>query len=426
MLASGKRFFSSSSLRQVSAWAKVEKAPADKILGLTVLYNQDTNPSKINLGVGAYRDENGKPWILPSVRKAEEVLIKTEVNKEYVPITGSPKFNELIKQTLYGNDPAGKQLLEQNRIVSSQSISGTGALKVLSEFIKYFHEGPKDVLVPNPTWANHIAILERSGLTTSKYRYYDFNTNQLDKKGLLEDLENAAEGQPVLLHACCHNPTGVDPTLEEFDEIIDVLSRKKLLPVVDMAYQGFRSGNPIDDLSLLFRFNKAVVDGRLDNFVLSQSFAKNMGLYGERVGSLSLITSDADESVRVKSQLEKVIRPIYSSPPSHGSKLVEIVLSDEAIYQQWLKDVKVMSDRLVSMRKLLYDTLKNKYNNPLDWSHLLQQKGMFCYTGLNPEQVAKLIERSVYLTSDGRISIAGIYEQNVDYLANAIHEVTTN
>ncbi|GMF82137.1 unnamed protein product [[Candida] boidinii] len=191
-----------------------------------------------------------------------------------------------------------------------------------------------------------------------------------------------------------------------------------------MAYQGFGSGNPITDLNILFKFNEAVVNGKLSNFMLSQSFAKNMGLYGERVGSLSIITKDSDESVRVKSQLEKIIRPLYSSPPSHGSKLVEIILSNETIYNQWLKDVKIMSDRLNDMRKLLFDKLKNDYHNELNWDHLLNQKGMFCYTGLNQDQVSKLIDKSVYLTSDGRISIAGIYEKNVDYLANAINEVT--
>ncbi|ODV84437.1 hypothetical protein CANARDRAFT_201304 [[Candida] arabinofermentans NRRL YB-2248] len=418
------QFVSLVTKRNQSFWASIQKAPADKILGLTVLYNNDTNPNKINLGVGAYRDNEGKPWILPSVKAAEEILSKTEVNKEYVPIVGSPKFNELIKKMLYTNDEAGLQLLKDERIVTAQGISGTGSLRVLGEFIKTFHSNKK-VLVPNPTWANHVAILEKSGLITDKYSYYDFETNALNESGMLADLAAAEPGTVVLLHACCHNPTGVDPELEQWDKILDVISEKKLLPILDMAYQGFRSGNPIDDLAILFKFNKAVADGKLPNFMLSQSFAKNMGLYGERVGSLSLITSGAEESVRVKSQLEKVIRPLYSSPPSHGSKLVEIILSEESIYNQWLEDVKIMSDRLVDMRALLYDKLKNTYGNKLNWEHLLNQKGMFCYTGLSEEQVQKLIEKSVYLTSDGRISIAGIYPANVDNLAKAIHEVTS-
>ncbi|KAG7716236.1 hypothetical protein KL933_003828 [Ogataea haglerorum] len=412
--------------RQESAWASVQAAPADKILGLTVLYNNDTNPSKINLGVGAYRDNDGKPWILPSVKAAEQVLAQTETNKEYVPIVGSPKFNELIKKMLYSHDEAGKKLLEDGRVLTAQGISGTGSLRVLGEFVRTFYPKSKKVLVPNPTWANHVAILEKAGLTTGKYSYYDYKTNALDEAGLLNDLASAEPGTVVLLHACCHNPTGVDPELEQWDKILDVVSQKQLLPILDMAYQGFRSGSPIDDLAILFKFNKAVVDGKISNFLLSQSFAKNMGLYGERVGSLSLITAGPEETARVKSQLEKVIRPLYSSPPSHGSKLVEIILSDDAIYQQWLKDVRMMSDRLVEMRKLLHDKLKNTYKNPLNWDHLLNQKGMFCYTGLKEDQVKRLIEKSVYLTSDGRISIAGIYPANVDNLAKAIHEVTTN
>ncbi|OUM55185.1 hypothetical protein BVG19_g4675 [[Candida] boidinii] len=409
--------------RNQSVWASVEKAPADKILGLTVLYNQDKNPEKINLGVGAYRDNEGKPWILPSVKLAEEYLSQNEENKEYVPIVGSPNFNKLIKNLLFNNDANGKKLLANDRIVTSQGISGTGSLRVLGEFVKKFHNND-NVLVPNPTWANHIAILEKSGLKTDKYKYYNFINNGFDKDGMLQDLSNAANGSIVLLHACCHNPTGVDPNLNDWDDILDKISEKKLLPILDMAYQGFGSGNPITDLNILFKFNEAVVNGKLSNFMLSQSFAKNMGLYGERVGSLSIITKDSDESVRVKSQLEKIIRPLYSSPPSHGSKLVEIILSNETIYNQWLKDVKIMSDRLNDMRKLLFDKLKNDYHNELNWDHLLNQKGMFCYTGLNQDQVSKLIDKSVYLTSDGRISIAGIYEKNVDYLANAINEVT--
>ncbi|GME76599.1 unnamed protein product [[Candida] boidinii] len=304
-----------------------------------------------------------------------------------------------------------------------KKIKSTGSLRVLGEFVKKFHNND-NVLVPNPTWANHIAILEKSGLKTDKYKYYNFINNGFDKDGMLQDLSNAANGSIVLLHACCHNPTGVDPNLNDWDDILNKISEKKLLPILDMAYQGFGSGNPITDLNILFKFNEAVVNGKLSNFMLSQSFAKNMGLYGERVGSLSIITKDSDESVRVKSQLEKIIRPLYSSPPSHGSKLVEIILSNETIYNQWLKDVKIMSDRLNDMRKLLFDKLKNDYHNELNWDHLLNQKGMFCYTGLNQDQVSKLIDKSVYLTSDGRISIAGIYEKNVDYLANAINEVT--
>ncbi|CDK24733.1 unnamed protein product [Kuraishia capsulata CBS 1993] len=416
--------FSRAFIRNSSVWASVQQAPADKILGLTVLYNKDTNPSKINLGVGAYRDNDGKPWILPSVVAAEKVLSQTEENKEYVPIVGSPNFNSLIKKFLYGASASGQSLVDSGRVVTSQGISGTGALKVLAEFTKSFYPIRK-VLVPNPTWANHIAILEKSGLETEPYRYYDYESNGLDVTGLLEDLRKAQEGSVILLHACCHNPTGVDPTLEQWDEILEVVSQKKLLPILDMAYQGFRTGDPIEDLAILYKFCDLVAAGKLDNFMLSQSFAKNMGLYGERVGSLSIVTSGEEESVRVKSQLEKVIRPIYSSPPSHGSKLVEIVLSNPEIYAQWLKDVKVMNDRLVDMRALLYDKLKNTYKNPLNWEHLLQQQGMFCYTGLSPEQVSSLIDKSVYLTGDGRISIAGIYEKNVDYLAKAIHEVTT-
>lgn len=409
-------------VRASSAWASVQQAPADKILGITTAFQQDKSPHKINLGVGAYRGDDGKPWVLPTVKQAEQILLKTEGNKEYVPITGTNNYNDLIKRLLFGHDEAGNQLLAEGRIVTSQGISGTGSLRVIGEFIADFYP-VKKVLIPNPTWANHAAILHRSGLETQAYSYYNYQTNKFDMENAIADLSKAPEGAAILLHACCHNPTGVDPTTSQWDRILETVCQKKFLPIVDMAYQGFRTGDTIKDLELIWRFNSLVKSGEISNFMVSQSFAKNMGLYGERVGSLAFVTDSSEESVRIRSQLAKIIRPLYSSPPSHGSKLVEIILGDAALKKQWLKEVAVMNNRLVQMRKLLFENLKS-LGNTLNWDHLLEQKGMFCYTGLSAEQVGKLANKSIYMTYDGRISIAGITPSNVGYLAKGIHEVT--
>ncbi|QPG73199.1 hypothetical protein FOA43_000506 [Brettanomyces nanus] len=411
-------------VRFQSRWAGVPQAPSDKILGLSLLYTLDANPNKVDLGVGAYRDGNGSPWILPSVRMAEKILQDTESDKEYSPILGSPKFIQLVQKLLFAHDTSGFQLLADGRIVTAQGLSGTGSLRVLAEFLHRFHSN-HHVKVPDPTWTNHLSIMKDSGLTTSAYRYYDQKSNALDFDGLLEDLSRSEEGTIVLLHLSCHNPTGVDSSPEQWDEIIKMLSERNLVPVVDTAYQGFQSGDPVKDLATLFKFNDAVAMGKIPTYLLSQSFAKNMGLYGERVGTLSVICSGPRESERVRSQLAKLIRPMYSSPPTHGSKLVETILGNEDIYNQWLNDVKTMCDRLDSMRLLLYDKLTVEYNSALDWEHIITQKGMFCYTGLNPRQVEKLRStKSVYMTADGRISIAGICLKNIDYLARSIDEVT--
>ncbi|VEU21103.1 DEKNAAC101954 [Brettanomyces naardenensis] len=418
-LASAKLF-----TRRLSAWANVPQAPPDKILGLNILYQLDTNPNKIDLGVGAYRTDKGEPWIMPSIRMAEEILAKTETDKEYAPILGSPSFIDEVQRLLFNHDTSGYQLLADGRVVTAQGISGTGSLRVLSEFLAKFNPVCNAIL-PNPTWANHIAILQESGIVTSKYRYYDYKTNGLDIDGLIEDLQSADPRTVALFHLCCHNPTGVDATLEQWDQIIRVISERKLIPLLDMAYQGFESGDPIRDLRVLSKFNDAVTRGMIPTYLLAQSFAKNMGLYGERVGTLSIVCADSKEAEKVRSQLARVVRPMYSSPPTHGSKLATIVLGNTKVYRQWLKDVKKMVTRLNTMRTLLYDKLTIEYSSPVQWDHLLSQKGMFAYTGLNAEQVTKLRERkSVYMTSDGRISLAGITSGNVDYLAKSIDEVT--
>lgn len=412
-----------SSVRFISAFSEIPLAPPDKILGIAEAYNKDTNPQKINLGVGAYRDDTGKPIIFPSVKKAEEKLLTAETEKEYTGIIGNKNFQNIVKNFIFNNsgkDVNGEKLIKDGRIVSSQTISGTGSLRVIADFLNRFYN-TKHILVPKPTWANHIAVFNDAGITSEFYSYYDTSVNGLDFENLKSSLQNAQEGSIVLLHACCHNPTGMDLTAEQWEEVLAIVQEKSFYPLVDMAYQGFASGDPYKDISLIRRLNELVVAGNIPSYALCQSFAKNMGLYGERTGSISIVTESQEASSRIESQLKKLIRPMYSSPPIHGSKIVEQIFADESLLQSWLSDLNSVVGRLNSIRTKFYEKLdKTNYN----WEHLNKQRGMFVYTGLTKEQVIELREKySVYATEDGRFSISGINESNVDYLADAVNKV---
>jgi len=408
-----------------STWSNVPQAPPDKILGLKSLFQADINPHKIDLGVGAYRDDNGKPWIPFSVRHAENILYNSEKEKEYVPILGNNTFITCVQKLLFGQDKFGRMILDDGRIATAQGLSGTGSLKILAEFLHRFN-AKSPVMLPNPTWANHKSIMQYSGLRTETYRYYDAQKKSIDVDGMLTDLNRCEPGTVVLIHLCSHNPTGADLELEDWNKVIDVLHRKELIPFFDSAYLGLCSGNPIEDLKPLFKVNEAIANGLLPTYLLAQSFAKNMGLYGERVGSFSIICSNKNEKKRVNSQLSQIVRSTYSSPPCHGSKLVSIIFNNETLYSEWLRDVKTMADRLISVRAMLFQYLTSKYHSRINWDHLLRQKGMFCFSGLTRDQVEKLrTERSIYMTPDGRISLAGINSGNIDYLARSIYDITS-
>lgn len=404
-------------------WNDIPLAPPDKILGISEAYQKDSNSQKINLGVGAYRDNSGKPIVFPSVKKAETVLLEAETNKEYTGITGSKKFQDAVKQFIFNNsgkDANGSKLIADNRIVTAQTISGTGSLRVIADFLKRFYSSGK-IIVPKPTWANHVAVFTDAGLESSFYAYYDKDANGLDFENLKQSISSAEDESIILLHACCHNPTGMDLTPEQWEDVLAIIQEKKLFPLIDMAYQGFASGDPYKDIGLIRRINELVVEGKIPTYALCQSFAKNMGLYGERTGSISIITESSGASAAVESQLKKLIRPMYSSPPIHGSRIVETIFSDENLLQEWLQDLDSVVGRLNVVRDKLYEKLdKTNYN----WDHLLKQRGMFIYTGLSAEQVIELREKySVYATEDGRFSISGVNENNVDYLADAINQV---
>jgi aspartate aminotransferase len=400
-----------------SAWfGNVEMGPPDPILGVTEAFKRDTNPKKINLGVGAYRDDQGKPFVLPSVRQAEQEIVKANLDKEYAGIAGLPEFTANSIKLALGEDSA---VVKEKRNATVQTISGTGALRIGAEFLSKWFSGNKAVYQPLPTWGNHVPIFKFAGLDVKQYRYYDKKTCGFDESGCLDDILKIPEKSIILLHACAHNPTGVDPTPEQWMKIAEACKKRNLYVFFDMAYQGFASGDTNRDAHAVRYF---VDNGH--QICLSQSYAKNMGLYGERVGAFTVIGNDEDEAARVMSQLKILIRPIISNPPIHGARIANKILTDPSLKKQWLGDVKTMADRIISMRTQLKSLLA-KEGSTRSWEHIEKQIGMFCYTGISPEQVEKLIkEYSIYLTKDGRISVAGVSSGNVGYLAHALHQVT--
>ncbi|KAL7166311.1 hypothetical protein ACSBR2_037065 [Camellia fascicularis] len=400
-----------------SVFAHVVRAPEDPILGVTVAYNKDPSPIKLNLGVGAYRTEEGKPLVLNVVRKAEQILVNDSSRvKEYLPIVGLADFNKLSAKLIFGADSPA---IQENRVTTVQCLSGTGSLRVGAEFLaKHYHQ--RTIYIPQPTWGNHPKIFTIGGLSVKTYSYYDPATRGLNFQGLLDDLSSAPLGAIVLLHACAHNPTGVDPTLEQWEHIRKLMRSKGLLPFFDSAYQGFASGSLDADAESVRMF---VADG--GECLVAQSYAKNMGLYGERVGALSIVCKNADVASRVESQLKLVIRPMFSNPPIHGPSIVATILKDSNMYNEWTIELKAMADRIISMRHKLFEALRAR-GTPGDWSHIIKQIGMFTFTGLNSEQVVFMTkEYHIYMTSDGRISMAGLSTKTVPHLADAIHAAVT-
>ncbi|KAK8040197.1 hypothetical protein PG993_008608 [Apiospora rasikravindrae] len=375
-------------VRAGSTWANVPQGPpVTAATGITEAFKADSFDKKINLGVGAYRDDKGKPYVLPSVRAAEQKVVSNNLNKEYAGITGVPEFTKSAAVLAYGKDSSAL-----DRLVITQSISGTGALRIGAAFLERFYPGAKKIYIPNPSWANHGAVFKDAGLEVEKYRYYNKDTIGLDFEGMVADLKAAPKGSIFLFHACAHNPTGVDPTPEQWKEISSVVKSAGHYAFFDMAYQGFASGDTNKDAFAVRHF---VAEGH--NICLAQSFAKNMGLYGERVGAFSIVAENAEEKKRIDSQVKILVRPLYSNPRS-------TILNDPALYKQWLAEVKEMADRIITMRALLKDNLE-KLGSKHDWSHITSQIGI------------------VYATKDGRISVAGITSENVGRLAEAIYKV---
>jgi len=406
--------------RMASQWAKVPMGPPDAILGLVDAFNKDTDPNKVSLSVGAYRTDEGKPLVLPSVKEAEKRVVESGMNKEYAGIAGIEQFTSLARAFAFGKE---SPVLAEKRVATVQTLSGTGACRVIGDFYSRFLGKGAPVYLPEPSWGNHAAIFKDAGLDVRRYRYWDPASRGLDLDGMLADLAAAPAGSAVLLHACAHNPTGVDPTEQEWSQISQAMLARKgeLTLFFDSAYQGFASGDAEADAFALRHF---AAEGHC--FALAQSFAKNFGLYGERVGLLSVIGEDEDEAARIASQLKIIIRPMYSNPPVHGARIVATVLSDPELEVKWRAECKLMADRIIEMRAALKSELASA-GSALDWSHITSQIGMFCYSGMNKEQVARLRDEfHIYLTGDGRISMAGITSKNVAYVAKAIAAVTAD
>ncbi|KAK3263085.1 hypothetical protein CYMTET_28091 [Cymbomonas tetramitiformis] len=401
-----------------SIWNGVPQAPPDPILGVSEAFKADKDGSKMNLGVGAYRTEEGKPLVLNSVRAAERQMVADmSLNKEYLGIGGNPNFCKLSRELILGADCAA---VREGRVSTVQSLSGTGALRIAAEFLGTFYKGAA-VYLPNPTWGNHKKIFPNGGVAVKSYRYYNPATRGLDFQGLCEDLCAAPAGSIILLHACAHNPTGVDPTHEQWAEILKVVKAKQLLPLFDSAYQGFASGDLDRDAQAVRMFVNAGLE-----VIICQSYAKNMGLYGERIGALSFVVADAGVAKKVYSQMQQVIRPMYSNPPMHGAAIVERILSNKENYEAWKLEVKGMADRIISMRTALHSALQ-KLGTPGNWDHILNQIGMFTFTGLNSAQVTNMTKKHhVYMTQDGRISMAGVTAAKAQYLAAAIDDSVRN
>eukprot|EP00200_Dunaliella_tertiolecta_P004670 CAMPEP_0202353988 /NCGR_PEP_ID=MMETSP1126-20121109/9505_1 /ASSEMBLY_ACC=CAM_ASM_000457 /TAXON_ID=3047 /ORGANISM="Dunaliella tertiolecta, Strain CCMP1320" /LENGTH=428 /DNA_ID=CAMNT_0048946399 /DNA_START=70 /DNA_END=1356 /DNA_ORIENTATION=- len=396
---------------QASKFDTVEMAPPDPILGVSEAFRACQDPRKLNLGVGAYRTEELQPFVLPVVKKAEQKIVNSAGNKEYLPIDGLPEFKKATVDLLLGADhPA----IKEGRVQALQALSGTGALRVGAGFLSRYMKG-KSVYISNPTWGNHRNIFADEGVEWKYYRYFDAETVGLDFQGMMADLEAAPEGSIVLLHGCAHNPTGIDPTPEQWTQIAQLCQRKGHLPFFDVAYQGFASGSLDQDAAAPRLF----VDMGLE-ILVSQSYSKNLGLYGERVGATVVISSSADASKRVLSQMKKIARAIWSNPPMHGAKIAAEVVNDSTLFEEWKAEMQGMAGRITRVRGELRKSLESKWPEK-DWSFVTSQIGMFSFTGLSPAQCDVMTNKHfVFMTKDGRISLAGLNSAKVEYLANAI------
>lgn len=399
----------------MSTWSNVPLAPKDPILGMSQRFTADTDPRKVNVSIGAYRTDEGKPLVLNCVKKAEKKILEDPtLNKEYLPQRGDADFSKLCQKMLFGEK---SQLVKDGLVATAQTLSGTGSLRVGAEFLKRFAKD-KTVYISSPTWGTHNSIMDHAGVPYKGYRYWNAAGRNLDIDGMLADIDAAPEGSVMLLHAAAHNPTGVDPTKEQWDKIMELCKTKKHLCWFDSAYQGFATG----DLELDAYAMRKFADSGLP-LLLSQSFAKNFGLYGERIGTFSVVCGSTEEVTNVMSQLDIIIRNLYSNPPKHGANIVKTVLSDSELYQEWRDELLAMSKRIQDMRSALYNELV-RLETPGTWTHITSQIGMFSFTGLNPAQSTAMVEKHhIYMLANGRISMAGVTCGNVKYIAEAINDV---
>lgn len=395
-----------------SMWKSIEAAPADSILGLTEAFKSDPNPAKVNLGVGVYKDEQGRTPVLSCVKEAEKILLAEESSKSYLPISGDPTYGREVQKLLFGET---SEVIAEKRAATIHAPGGTGALRVGGELLRQFAPSAK-VWISRPTWANHKGVFRSAGFALEEYAYYDPDSKTVDFTSMVNSLQQVPAGDIVLLHACCHNPSGVDLTGDQWRQVAAIGKEKGWTAFLDFAYQGF--GESIDaDRRAVVEFAATGVD-----FLAASSFSKNFGLYNERTGALTLVCPTAEEAETAMSHLKATVRVIYSNPPAHGGLVVAKILSTPELHEQWLGEVAQMRERIKAMRVALVDGLA-KRGVAGDFSYITAQRGMFSFSGLSDDVVAWLrANKSIYVVGGGRINLAGLTAANIDYVCDAIAE----
>ncbi|KAJ5915229.1 hypothetical protein N7454_011124 [Penicillium verhagenii] len=400
--------------------ATVAAAPEDPLFGLMKAYREDPSDKKVDLGIGAYRDNNAKPWVLPVVKKADDAIHNDpSLNHEYLSIGGLPDLTSAAQKLIVGADSPA---IQEKRICTLQTISGTGAVHLGGLFLSKFHPQKPTIYLSNPTWANHHQIFSNVGLNIATYPYFSTKTKGLDFDGMMSTIQSAPTGSVILLHACAHNPTGVDPTQDQWRQIAAAMRARSHFPFFDTAYQGFASGDLVRDAWSIRYFVEQGFE-----LCVAQSFAKNFGLYGERTGAFHFVsapgTDAAAGTAHVASQLAILQRSEISNPPAYGARIASRVLNDPVLFKEWEDDLRTMSGRILEMRAGLKERLEKK-GTPGSWEHITSQIGMFSYTGLSEKQVQTLRSKwHVYMTKNGRISMAGLNTHNIDYFAEAVDSV---
>jgi len=389
----------------------MELAPPDPILNLTIDFNNDPRPTKVNLSVGAYRNAEGKPQTLSTVRKAEARIYEKEPSKEYLPIDGLGSMNEALLRLLFGPH---ETRINHGEIVAMQAVGGTGALRICAELMK--NKITNTIFVSDPTWTNHYGIFQAAGFTVETYPYYNYEDHSLKFEAMIETLEELPAKSAILFHACCHNPTGVDPTPEQWKQICQVVKKRELFPIFDCAYQGYGQGLTQDAFAVRHFAEQGV------EFLVTVSCAKNFGLYAERVGMIGIVANNANAAAKTLSQGKKLIRAMYSNPPLHGAKIISTILNSDILRGEWKQEVGNMRDRIQEMRNSLGSILIAKTGH--DYSYVTREYGMFSFTGLSESQVARLREESaIFMLKSGRINVAGLNWQNMEYVTDAIARV---
>ena len=393
-------------------FSALEMAPPDAIMGLTDVFKADPNPNKINLTVGVYKDNQGKTPVMRAVKKAEQRILVEELTKSYLSIEGSTEAAEAVQSLLFGKH----EIVANRRAATAHTPGGTGALRVAADFVRQ-NIGPVTVWISDPTWPNHAGIFDAAGLPVKTYPYYDAVSKRLDFDAMLAALKTVPEGDLVLLHGCCHNPSGMDPDLEQWKVLALLAAERNFTPFFDFAYQGLGDGLHEDTLGMRQFYREGC------ELIIANSFSKNFGLYNERVGALTLVAQTAKNRDAALSQLKRCIRSNYSNPPAHGGHIVTTILGDAQLRQEWESELKEMCERIHRMRRLFVDTLRQKGVNQ-DFSFLTKQRGMFSFSGLTKQQVERLrSEHSVYMVGNGRMNVAGMTEHNIPPLCDAIRAV---